>query len=289
MPHRKLKQPHPRARSLELERFSARLTARLCIIFIALSQIGLKVLFILLQSGLKRDSKISYTTSLPFMFAISIIVVVEYVLFKKKGPKIVKYSHIVDALFFILFTAEWLSSLNAALIKAKNTSPPSYAVTAVFGFTSFSWRTLIQPFITHHWQIKIIPPASALALTMGFVIYFDPDQVFFTLTRGLLQIFYIIMLFFFEDRIRLRMMLTTIQQEKWVQINEFKLNNIPENIMILDLDGEAKFINDYCKSFIEICNCTTESTQHFFTKITDIQQQAEPEPPSPSLVLKSSL
>jgi len=284
MPLRYFKKPNSRARSIELERFSARLTARLCIIFIALTQIGIKILFIILQSGLGKDSKISYATALPFMFAISIIVVAEYVLFKKKGPQIVKYSHLVDGLFFILFTAEWLSSLYAALIKAKHTTPPAYAVTAVFGFTSFSWRTLIQPFITHHWQIKIIPPVAALGMTMGFIIYFQPDQIIFSLVRGLLQIFYIIMLFYFEDRIRLRMMLTTMQQEKWVQINEFILNNIPENIMILDLDGETKFINDYCKSFIEKSN-GTESTQHFFTKITDIQQQAEPEPPSPSLVL----
>jgi len=273
-------------KDMESEAFSARLTARLCVIFIALTQAGLRFLVVFAQPGLSQTSKVSYLASVPFLITISAIVAVEYAFYKKKGPKIAKYSQIVDALFFIIFTAEWVFTLMGALTKVSDTDPPSYSVTAIFGFTAFSWRTLLQSIITQHWQLKVIPPTAALGLTMGYVVYYDPSQTFFTLVRGILQVLYTIVLFYFEDKIKLRMFLTNVQQEKWMKINEFILNNIPENIIIFDRNGETKFSNDYCRSFLEKYNSAVENNiQKFFALIKDFhQQQSESESQNASAV-----
>jgi len=59
-----------------------------------------------------------------------------------------------------------------------------------------------------------------------------------------------------------------------MQVNNFILNNIPENIMILDPSGETKFLSDYCKRFMENCHLSLEP-QDFFIKIKDLQEQCD--------------
>lgn len=60
-----------------------------------------------------------------------------------------------------------------------------------------------------------------------------------------------------------------------MQVNNFILNNIPENIVILDVKGDAKFISDSCKSFMEKCKIASMDTQDFFRKIQDLKEQQE--------------
>jgi len=269
-------------RDMEMGRYEARITARLCVIFIALTQAGLRFMAVFAQPGVATTSKIYYLISIPFLILISAIVAIEYALYKKKGSKIAKYSPFVDFLFLLLFTAEWIITLYAALVKVSHkTDPPSYSVTAIFGFTSFGWRTLFQSFITQCWWLKAISPTIAVGLVMGYVVHYDPSQTLYTLIRGILQVLYIIVLFYFEDRIRLRMLLANVQQEKWMKINEFILNNIPENIMIFDRTGETKFINDYCQAFLQKYQCA-ENIKHFFTIITNLVQQTESGSNNPS-------
>ena len=72
-----------------------------------------------------------------------------------------------------------------------------------------------------------------------------------------------------------------------MQVNNFILNNIPENIMILDVAGQVKFISDYCKSFMEKCHHSLDTTE-FFGNIRDLQQQKYdsadvPDPPPQSV------
>ena len=73
------------------------------------------------------------------------------------------------------------------------------------------------------------------------------------------------------------------QQEMWTQINQFVLNNIPENIIILDLSGEVNFISDYCQSFMQKSHLS-QNTREFFVNIIELYQQPETEPSSPSHV-----
>ncbi len=94
---------------------------------------------------------------------------------------------------------------------------------------------------------------------------------------------YIVILYYIEDRMKWGMIVVNMHQEKWMQINDFILNNIPENIMILDLQGQTKFISDYCKSFLRKCHLSLD-TQELFQKIKDLSEQPPTEPTSPTFV-----
>jgi len=67
-----------------------------------------------------------------------------------------------------------------------------------------------------------------------------------------------------------------VEQENWMQVNNFILDSIPENVMILDFAGEARFTSEYCKPFMERYNFSV-NTRDFFKKVKDLQQQYEPE------------
>jgi len=76
-----------------------------------------------------------------------------------------------------------------------------------------------------------------------------------------------------------------MRQEKWMQMSNFILNNIPENIMILDVAGEVKFISEYCQNFMKKCD-TSLDTNNFLNKIRDLQQQKyDYDPPSLAVFL----
>ena len=103
-------------------------------------------------------------------------------------------------------------------------------------------------------KLRVIAPTIAVGMVMGHEISFTPHKAFYILLTGIVQAIIVIVLFYFEDKMNWRMVLTNLQQEKWMPINDFILNNIPENIMILDIDGETRFISDYCKSFFALFN-----------------------------------
>ena len=108
--------------------------------------------------------------------------------------------------------------------------------------------------------------------------YFTPNAVVLNLVRTAFQIFNIVVITMYcEDKIKWRMIWKNLQQEEWMQVNNFILNNIPGNIMILDFAGKAKFISDYCKSFMEKCHLSGENTDDLFDKIKDLEQQSKPE------------
>jgi len=135
----------------------------------------------------------------------------------------------------------------------------------------------------HHWQLKTIAPAAALAVSMGYSAYYIPSDTLYIVMRGTVQILSIALLFYCEDKIKWKCLLTNLQQEKWVRINEFILNNIPENIMILDLEGQPKFISDFCQAFLEKCHFSQTKTD-LFSHIRELTQLCEVEPSSPDLV-----
>jgi signal transduction histidine kinase len=126
--------------------------------------------------------------------------------------------------------------------------------------------------------LKIIPPIIAIAVSAGYAIHYFPAAAISTLTTAGLQLFNIILIIYCEDKVKWKLMWANIQKEKWMQVNDFILNSIPENIIMLDLHGETKFISEYCKLFMEKCDLSLE-TKDFFKKIQDLKQQ-QYEPPS---------
>ena len=140
--------------------------------------------------------------------------------------------------------------------------------------------------LVQHWQLKMIPPLMALGVIIGYTVYYNSYNAGSILLRGILQMVYMVILYYFEDKIKWNMILANLKQEKWMQVNDFILNNIPENIMILDFDGKTKFISDYCKSFLEKCHLSLD-IKELFKKVQDLTEQAATEPSSPNLVRRS--
>jgi len=278
-----------KANEAKFELFHIRLTARLCIGFACFVYFLSRLATI---KGIIRDHSSSrYINRLALVFTpiITLIVITEYLLFKKKGRKILKYSQVIDLLILLLFTADWILGLISIFTRAQedrnSPSPGSgsmvwFQVTALYEFASFAWRALLVTLIVQKWQLKIIPPAAAIITATVYAIYFDPKPVHVYLIRFAAQLFNTVFIIYCEDRIKWRMIWTTIQQEKWMQVNNFILNNIPENIMILDVTGQVKFISDYCKSFMEKYNLSVD-TKELFSRVRDLQpQQCEITDPS---------
>jgi len=63
-----------------------------------------------------------------------------------------------------------------------------------------------------------------------------------------------------------------LEQEKWMQVNNFIFDNIPENIMVLDLNGEARFTSKYCQAFLKKYSPSPDA-KDFFRKVRNLQQQ----------------
>lgn len=148
----------------------------------------------------------------------------------------------------------------------------SFPVTALYEFASFAWKALLVTLIIQKWQLKIIPPAAAIITSTVYACHFDSKQIHAYLIRASAQLFNTVFIIYCEDKIKWKMIWNSIQQEKWMQVNDFILNNLPENIMILDVSGQVKFISDYCKSFMENCQNSLE-TAVLFNNIRDLQQQ----------------
>jgi len=131
--------------------------------------------------------------------------------------------------------------------------------------------------IVQKWWLKIIPPCIATIVAGVYGIIYTPNILFNNLVRSGFQLFNIIVIMYCEDKIKWRMIWTNLQQEKWMQVNDFILNNIPENIMILDFKGEVKFMSDYCKAFMKKWNLSVETTEDLFGKIRDLEEHYEPD------------
>ena len=169
-----------------------------------------------------------------------------------------------------LFLCEWIFQVISSF---KRVNGSSFPIPMLFAFISFAWRTLLVTLIVQKWYLKAIPPAVAMAVATGYAIYYVPDELVQILLRVLPQIVSMTIIFYCENKLKWKMMWMNLQQEKWIQVNNFILNNIPENIMILDFGGEARFISDYCRSFMESCNFTLDNNMRdFFNKIGNLHQ-----------------
>jgi len=198
------------------------------------------------------------------------------------------YSKIIDLLLLITFTGEWLATLCTSLtgtIDCNGTD--ALQLTSIFGLTSFSWRTIFLLFLAQSWKLIILPPTAAVSVVMGFTIVHSPGNTVFILLRGIAQIINIILMMYFQDRIRWKEVFTNVQQERWMKINDFILNNIPENILILELGDQVKFVSDYCKNFMRKAHLS-QNPSDLFTNVKDLTQQHDTESSSPSNVFFNS-
>jgi len=130
---------------------------------------------------------------------------------------------------------------------------------------------------------------SALTVATGFAIYHSPQTIKLSLFYSITQLMNLIIIIYCEDRVKWKMVWANIQKDKWTQVNNFILDSLPENIMILDLAGEAKFISEYCKSFLEKCHLSLDAKE-FFKKVQDFhRQQYDPDPPNSVATVNYSL
>ena len=264
-----------------IERFKTRLTAKFCVVFISIVQIIIRVIILCTRSDLKNIIKIGYYISFLFLTLTAITVCFEYLLFKKIGPKVMNYSNILDILLLIFFTAEWIVTLVINLTNLAGTNPPSFQPVSAINFATFGWRTLFLLFLIQSWKLLIIPPTLAMLLVVSFAIHYSTLPSIYILLLGLPPVFYTIMMMYFLDKIKWKEVFTNTQQERWMKINQFVLNNIPENIVILELGGEVNFVSEYCQGFMRKSHLS-QNPHDLFTNITDLSQQPKSEPSSPS-------
>ncbi len=268
-----------------IERFKTRLTAKCCVVFVAVTQIIIRIIILIIHTGGPLDTKtiIMYAITLPLLALIALLVCFEYFLFKRIGPKVMNYSKYFDIALLVIFTAEWIIYLLLTLIRITETYPQSLGITSVYTFIDFAWRTLFLLFLIQGWKLLIIPPTIAILLVIVFSICNVWTPNFYVGLLGFPQMFYTIMMLYFLDKIKWKEVFTNTQQERWTKINEFVLNNIPENIIILDLEGEVNFISDYCRAFMHKAHLS-QNPRDLWTNITELYQQPETEPSSPSNV-----
>jgi len=273
-----------RNHDFNIERFKTRLTAKFCVVFVAVTQIIIRITLAIILKNVSNATYISYYLS-SFLFAIIAGTVCgEYLVFRKIGPKIMNYSKYIDIILLVTFTAEWMTTLVITLTRTPSIKNGVVDLISVFGFTGFAWRVIFLLFLIQDWKLIIIPPVSAFGLVIGFAIYYYNGFTWLILVTALPQVVYVVLMIYFQDRIRWKEVFTNVQQERWMQVNDFILNNIPENILILELGGEVKFVSDYCKSFMRRLH-VTQDPKDLFANIKDLNLQPDTEPSSPSNVI----
>jgi len=132
---------------------------------------------------------------------------------------------------------------------------------------------MLVTLIVKQWYLKIIPPVAAIIITAAFVIHHSPTGRGDLIAMTVAQVISIIIIICCEDKVKWKIMWINIQQEKWLQVNNFILNNIPENIMILNFQGEVRFASDYCRAFMRSCGFATGNTKGLFKRIRHLHQQ----------------
>jgi len=272
--------PNRKIHESESEIFRTRLTARLCVALACLVQSVARIVSIFNLTHMNALSRKLLFCSLPFAPVITLTVALEYLFFKKFGSKTLKYSIVGDLVILSLFIGEWTLGVLSFLLSTQQDDLPLFTVASLFGFIGFAWRALLVTLIVQKWQLKIIAPIIASLIATGFAIHYDTENYYFYIIRTITHVFNIVLILYCEDKIKWRMIWTNIQQEKWMQVNNFILNNIPENIMILNLSGQTQFISDYCKYFMAKCNLVSADCRDLFTKVQDLQLQQDDSDPS---------
>jgi len=273
-----------RNHDFNIERFKTRLTAKSCVIFVTVTQIFVRLILIFCESGLKIQTQLLTIISLVPLTLMALIICLEFFLYKKIGPRVMNYSHIIDLILLILFTAEWILITCVPMTRLPRTPIPLLPIATIFVYTGFQWKTIFLLFLVQDWKLLIIPPTVVLSITMAFVARYALTSDIFIVLRGLPQIVYTILVLYLLDKTKWKEILINAQQERWIKINDFILNNLPENIVILELGGAVTFMSDYCKAFMQRAHLS-QNPQDLFTNIKELYLQPETEPSSPETVI----
>jgi len=97
---------------------------------------------------------------------------------------------------------DWIIILTVSLNELQKNNTACFQIAAVFGFTSFSWRTLMVTLIVPKWQLKIIAPVTALAVVTGYVLHYTSGNVVNVLLSAGTQFFDVIIIIYCEDKVK---------------------------------------------------------------------------------------
>lgn len=258
--------------NIQLEHFKYRLYGRICIVFITITQIAQRIRVFITSPALTHFTHTMYIVTLPPLAIMSLLAVTEFIIYKKFGSKALKYSGYLNGAFFIFFLCEWWLTIYTGYLSIKRT--PFYYLTPSTSlvFTAFTWRILIQNFIVERWYLKLIGPIGAYIIVLFDAIHFDPKNTGNSLFRGLLQITYVILIYFFDNKISLSLLLTNTKREQWVKINEFILDNIPEKIALFDFKGGVKYQSLHLRKYMRNLGYGSD-TEALYSHITDLKFQ----------------
>jgi len=193
-----------------VELFHIRLKTRLCIAFLCMFQF-IPRMALIVQSFLTHapaPAKV-LLLSIPLAPTMAVIIGIEYLLFKKRGSGVLKYSQVVDIILLLSFMTDWFIILIDALEKV---GKGSFSVSYLFAFTSFSWRVLVVTLFFQKWQLKIVLPVLTLALCTGYTIHYDPSQTYAILCKSLSGLFNVVFVIYVDDKLKWKTMWTNLQQ-----------------------------------------------------------------------------
>jgi len=175
-----------------------------------------------------KSSKLT-AIQLSFPVLITLTIAIEYFLFKKRGPKIIRFSTTFDITLLLLYLGDWTVGTLISFSRIQQIDPPSFKVTAVYGMTSFSWRTLLVTLIVQKWQLKIIPPIVVMFLTSGFTLYYDRNNLHVILLSVGVQLFNIIIILYCENKLKWRMIWTNFKEKP--SSSAIPVNHLSKNVL----------------------------------------------------------
>lgn len=155
-----------RAHEAKLELYRARLLTRLCVVLVCFVQFLSRIITInkvVSDTSTKRYLVISCLFYAP---AMMLIVAIEYLMYKKKGPRALRYSSVVDIVILLLLIGDWLSGIFISLAWVQRTDPVLFPISTVYSFATFGWRTLLVILVVQKWQLT--PEALNVTRLLSF-------------------------------------------------------------------------------------------------------------------------
>jgi len=262
--------------STKIERYKNQLHLRLCALLIFIVQGGLRLYALLMAQTESRLAIIIYITTFVLLLLIMILITMEYVLYKHLKYKTLKYSKVIDGIFFVFFLAEWVATITLPLADFDFREGSTLKIHAIWTYAAFGWRILLQNFIIHRWYLKIITPLLANAVLVGLGTYYEADVATYILLRGISHTLFIALILYFDNKVSLGLMLTNLHQAQWIQVSEFILDHLPENLAIFDLNGETQYLSAYLLEFMRKSKCA-DDVEKFFENIHDLQGYENPD------------
>lgn len=251
--------------------FRIRIITRLLAIFIFMTLALQRLIIYFTKINIVEISDEYFWISLPLMLVLTLIIIAKYALYRRIGTRIFRYTILIDLAFTVIFMVDWVILLRRHLDQSES-GDYRYSLASIVSLLGFSWRTLVQILMAQHWIFKIIPSLCAYIYVISFAVMHQPDFASYILLVGIFQVLYVVLIFYFDHKVHFRLLIGNLKQEQWLHLNEFILNNIPENIVIMDVNGTCKFINEHFKKMMTLRNRSVDPKQ-FFKKIKNLQRQ----------------